>query len=123
MRRDVTYRATLNGVAVADRLRPAHTHWTRLRGLLGTHGLEPGEGLWIQPSNQVHMFGMRYAIDVVFLDDARRVLRIVHALRPNRISPRVKDASGVLELPAGTAARLGLAEGARVEIEAAAPAA
>jgi uncharacterized protein len=63
------------------------------------------------------MFGMRYAIDVVFLDDAGRVLRVVHALQPNRISPRVKGATSVLELPAGTVARVGLAEGAQVEIE------
>jgi len=111
------HRATLGGIVLADRLRPAHTHWTRLRGLLGTRRLDPGEGLWIKPSNQVHMFGMRYAIDVVFLDDARRVMRVVHALQPNRISPRVKGATSVLELPAGTAARFGLAEGVQVEIE------
>jgi hypothetical protein len=43
--RDVMHRAVVNGVMLADRLRPAHTHWTRLRGLLGTRRLEPGEGL------------------------------------------------------------------------------
>ena len=110
------YRATVNGIPLADQLRPAHTHWTRLRGLLGTRRLEPGHGLWIKPSNQVHMFGMRYSIDVVFLDDDGRALRLVHALQPNRISPRVPGASSVLELPAGTLERAGLAEGARIEI-------
>jgi protein-S-isoprenylcysteine O-methyltransferase Ste14/uncharacterized membrane protein (UPF0127 family) len=110
------YRATVNGVALADQLRPAHTHWTRLRGLLGTRRLEPGQGLWIKPCNQVHMFGMRYPIDVVFLDDDGRALRLVHALQPNRVSPRVAGASGVLELPAGTLERAGLTEGARIEI-------
>jgi hypothetical protein len=112
----MTHRATVNSVVLADRLRPAHTHWTRLRGLLGTRGLEPGEGLWIKPSNQVHMFGMRYAIDVVFLDDAGTVLRVVHALQPNRISTRVKGATSVLELPAGTLSRVGLTEGSIVAI-------
>jgi len=116
-RRHDAHRATAGGRLLADRLRPAHTHWTRLRGLLGTRRLEPGEGLWIKPSNQVHMFGMRYAIDVVFLDDERRVLRVVHALQPNRISPRVKGATSVLELPAGTVAGVGLEEGGQVEIE------
>src|SRR5262245_22677909 len=110
-------RATVNGALLADRLRSAHTHWTRRRGLLGTRGLEPGHGLWIKPCNQVHMFGMRYAIDVVFLDDEGRVLGMVHDLRPNRISPRVAGATNVLELPAGTLARVGLAEGLRIEIE------
>jgi protein-S-isoprenylcysteine O-methyltransferase Ste14/uncharacterized membrane protein (UPF0127 family) len=110
------HRATAGGEVLADRLRPAHTHWTRLRGLLGTTRLAPGEGLWIKPSNQVHMFGMRYAIDVVFLDDAGRVLRLVRSLAPNRISPRVARATSVLELPAGTLDRVALSEGDRVEI-------
>src|SRR5262245_60785256 len=111
------YRAIADGRVLAERLRPAHTHWTRLRGLLGTRTLAPGEGLWIKPSNQVHMFGMRYAIDVVFLDDAGHVLRVVHELQPNRISPKVKGATSVLELPAGTAVRVELLEGAEVEID------
>ena len=113
------YRATAGNLPLADRLRGAHTHWTRLRGLLGTARLGPGEGLWIKPSRQVHMFGMRYALDLVFLDTAGRVLRLVHALQPNRISPHVAGASSVLELPAGTLAVTTLAEGDRVEIEAA----
>jgi protein-S-isoprenylcysteine O-methyltransferase Ste14/uncharacterized membrane protein (UPF0127 family) len=111
------HRATVSGRSLADRLRPAHTHWSRLRGLLGTKRLEAGEGLWIKPSNQIHMFGMRYALDVVFLDDAARVLRLVHALAPNRISPRVAGATSVLELPAGTLERIGLAEGDLVQID------
>jgi protein-S-isoprenylcysteine O-methyltransferase Ste14/uncharacterized membrane protein (UPF0127 family) len=110
------HRATAHDTVLADRLRVADTHWTRLRGLLGTRGLEPGEGLWIRPCNQVHMFGMRYPIDVVFLDDAGRVLRTVDALQPGCVSPRVRGAASVLELPAGTVARAGLTEGARVAI-------
>jgi uncharacterized membrane protein (UPF0127 family) len=115
-RRHAVHRATVGGRLLVDRLRSAHTHWTRLRGLLGTRRLEDGEGLWIKPSNQVHMFGMRYPIDVVFLDDDGRVLRVVHALQPNRISPRVKGATSALELPAGTLSRVGLTEGSIVSI-------
>lgn len=110
------HRATVNDTVLADRLRVADTHWTRLRGLLGTRGLAPGEGLWIRPCNQVHMLGMRYAIDVVFLDAAGLVLRAVEHLRPGRVSPRVRGAASVLELPAGTVARTGLVEGARVAV-------
>src|SRR5262245_7581374 len=111
------HRATARGQLLAARLRPAHTHWTRLRGLLGTKQLAPGEGLWLKPSNQVHMFGMRYALDLVFLNGDGRVLRLVHTLAPNRISPRVSGATSVLELPAGTLERSALAVGDRVEID------
>jgi protein-S-isoprenylcysteine O-methyltransferase Ste14 len=44
-------------------------------------------------------------------------VRAIAALAPGRISPRVPAASSVLELPAGTLARSGLAEGARLDIE------
>ena len=47
------------------------------------------------------MFGMRFAIDVAFLDEAGRVLAVHHELRPNRISRPVLRADGVLELAAG----------------------
>jgi protein-S-isoprenylcysteine O-methyltransferase Ste14/uncharacterized membrane protein (UPF0127 family) len=105
-----------SGALAADRLRAAHTHWTRLRGLLGTRRLEPGEGLWLKPCNQVHMIGMRYLIDVVFLDDDLRIVRLIAALAPNRFSPKIKGATSVLELPAGQVAAVGLAEGTRLEI-------
>jgi protein-S-isoprenylcysteine O-methyltransferase Ste14/uncharacterized membrane protein (UPF0127 family) len=106
-----------SGVVVAERLRTAETHWARLRGLLGTRALEPGDGLWLLRSRQIHMIGMRYPIDVAFLDDELRVLRAISGLAPGRISPRVAGASSVLELPAGTLRRAGLAEGSRLEIE------
>ena len=68
------------------------------------------------------MFGMRYTIDVVFLDDAHHVVALVSDLAPGRISPKVRDATSVLELPAGTIARSGLAVGARLEITDVSPA-
>src|SRR5881397_2332373 len=106
-----------SGAVVAERLRLAHTPWTRLRGLLGTRRLDPGDGLWLRPCRQIHMFGMRYAVDAVFLDQRQRVVRALPRLAPGRISPRVPDAESVLELPAGTVVRAGLAEGAQVVIE------
>ncbi len=106
-----------SGALLASRLRPAHTHWSRLRGLLGTRALAPGDGLWLKPCRQVHMFGMRYPIDVVFLDDELRVVKTVAALQPGKMSPHVGEARSVLELPAGTLAALGVADGARLVME------
>ena len=116
-----TYRVrdATTGTVLFDRVRPAHTHWTRLRGLLGTAPLARGEGLWIKPCRQVHMIGMRYPIDVIFLDGDLRVVGAIEALRPGRFSPRVADATSVLELAAGSVAERGIATGAHVAIEAA----
>ena len=105
------------GAIVVERLRIAETHWTRLRGLLGTRTLPAGDGLWILPCRQVHMFGMRYAIDVVFLDDARRIVGLTPGLGPWRVSPHLREATSVIELPAGTIAATGLAQGRALRIE------
>lgn len=115
------YRARIagSGRLLADPLRAAHTHWTRLRGLIGTAPLPSGEGLWIRPCRQVHMFWMTYPIDVVFLDDDYRVLQVTPALRPWRVSPKVAGATSVIELAAGAAAAAGAERGQRLAIEAA----
>jgi len=117
------YRAREAGAKglLAERLRPAHTHWTRLKGLLGTRSLPTGDGLWLKPCRQIHMFGMRYGLDVVFLDDGHRVVHTIEALAPGKVSPKIKGASSVLELPEGTLARTGVGVGAQIEIEATPP--
>jgi protein-S-isoprenylcysteine O-methyltransferase Ste14 len=90
--------------------------------LLGTRRLAVGDGLWLKPCRQVHMLGMRDPLDVVFLDDDLVVVRAICALAPGRISPRISGASSVLELPAGTVDRAGLAEGAQIAIAGPVPA-
>ena len=71
-------------------------------GLMGRRRLEPGQGLWIEPCNSIHMFFMRFAIDVVFLDREGRVKRVLLKLKPWRVSPIVFGSRTVVELPAGT---------------------
>jgi uncharacterized membrane protein (UPF0127 family) len=63
------------------------------------------------------MFWMRYAIDVIFLDDASRVVGLVQALRPWRISPLVRAATSVVEVPTGTIAHTGVRAGHTLAIE------
>ena len=75
---------------------------TLLSRLLGLSLLRPGragEGLLIPRCRGVHTFGMRFAIDVVFLDRARAPISVRRAVPRNRF---VADhrAAAVLELPA-----------------------
>lgn len=100
----------------------ATSPWVRARGLLGRAGLAPGEGLWLAPCRSIHTVGMQFAIDVVFLDRASRVVRVVADLAPFRLTWGGWRAHGALEFAAGEAARLGLAEGQRVQFRAERPA-
>ncbi len=104
-------------ITIADACRPARTFWTRLRGLLGTRSLGPGQGLLLEPCNSIHMFFMSYPIDALYLDAENRVLRVVPALAPWRVGPTIHRARRVLELPAGHAARCGVQVGDRLALD------
>ena len=102
---------------VAERVVWAGTSETRRRGLLGRDHLPPDEGMYIVPTQWIHMFGMRFPIDVAFLDDSGRVLHIHHELKRNRLSRPVWRAEGALELAAGTLRASGTEVGDVIEFE------
>jgi len=86
---------------VADQARVADSFFTRFAGLLWSPPLEPGQGLLITPCNQIHMIGMKFAIDVIFFDKQWRVVSTLLNFAPGRISPLVRQAHCCLELPVG----------------------
>ena len=104
------------GTVVADRADFADTGAKARTGLLKHSGLEPGEGLWIAPCEAVHTFGMRFPIDVVFLDRDKKVVKMRAQLVPRRIAVAFR-ASSVLELPAGRLAETETQCGDQFEFE------
>lgn len=87
-----------NGTTLLNRVQSANTFWLRLKGLLGRTGLDPEEGLLIEPCNSVHTLGMKFAIAVVFLAADNRVLHLIPDMPPGKLSPVVRGARKVLEL-------------------------
>lgn len=102
---------------VADRAQIANHVWSRMVGLLGRRNLDQGDGLLLRGEQMIHMFFMRFAIDVAYLDKNGTVLRAVERIAPWRVGPFVARARDVLELPAGTLAATGTQEGDRLEFE------
>ena len=92
-----------DGTVVADRCHLAIRPWSRLRGLLGRASLAPGEAMLFRPAGSIHMFFMRFTIDVVFCDRDLVVLDVVPSLRPWRMASR-RGAKVVIELAEGAAA-------------------
>jgi uncharacterized membrane protein (UPF0127 family) len=84
---------------LADRCRVASSTRDRTVGLLATPA--PGEPLLIERSPSIHMFFMRYPIDVVFFDRNQRVTKVVADLKPWRVVWWARGARDCLELPAG----------------------
>ena len=101
---------TAGGTVVCERCEVPESSFGRARGLLGRDGLEAGAGMLIDRAGSVHMFFMRFPIDVVFLDRDRKVVGVRHGLRPWQVAA-ARRAVAALELPAGTAAEVGIEEG------------
>ncbi len=110
------------GSILCASVEPALGTMERGRGLMGRAALEPGAGMLIGsgplvPMMWIHTFFMRFAIDLVFLDRAGRIVRIVPNVKPWRITAPVFGARSVLELEAGTAHRTSTRPGDEVRFE------
>ena len=91
------------GLVLADSVRRATSITARMRGLLGGSVLSSREGLLLSPCKQVHTFGMRFPIDIVFCDRTWRVTRVVRGMKPQRVSKVAWRARCAIELCAGAA--------------------
>ena len=94
----------------------AATSWSRSKGLLGRRGLGEQEGLWIQPTSSIHMWFMRFPIDVIWAAEGGRVIKLVVNIKPWRMS-FCRGAKVALELPVGAIARSGVQVGDHLVIE------
>lgn len=103
-------RRSSDSAVVCERCEIPESSFGRARGLLGRDGLEPGGGMLIDRAGSVHMFFMRFPIDVVFLSRDRTVVGVRHRLRPWRYAG-ARRAVAALELPAGRAAEVGVEPG------------
>jgi len=103
---------------ISDRCRFANTVLKRMVGLLNRKALAQGEGLLLDHCMGIHTVGMRFPIDVLFLDKDLRVMRAVKAVPPFRTCA-VKKTVYVLELPAGAIERSQTEQGDQIQIRSA----
>ena len=87
---------------LATKVRKADNFLTRLGGLLKRTNLGPEEALWLTPSRGIHTIGMKFPIDIVFLNKSHHVVGLMAGLAPYRISPVHFNGYSVLEFPNGT---------------------
>lgn len=114
--RKLLIRNKTRGTVLATEADVADTSRKRRVGLLKHERLDPGQGLWIWPCEAIHTFGMRFPIDVLFLDRLKKVLKVKHGMPRGRIAGCLW-AHSVLELPAGQAESTGTAVGDELEFE------
>jgi uncharacterized membrane protein (UPF0127 family) len=110
--RDGTGTLTVDGRPVAP-VEIAAGYRTRRRGLLGRDGVDGA--MLLTPCNSVHTIGMRFPIEVAYLDGELRVLA-VRTMRPGRVGLPRPRARLVLEAAAGRLSAWGVRMGSRLTI-------
>jgi uncharacterized membrane protein (UPF0127 family) len=101
-------------IQLAHSIEVADDASTRRKGLLGRATLSAGEGLWIVPCEAIHTFGMKFPIDLVFLDRNKIVKKVRQNVVPGRLSMCL-SAHSVLELAPGSVRLTGTTPGDRLE--------
>jgi uncharacterized membrane protein (UPF0127 family) len=90
------------GTTIATNASKAANFLARGRGLMMAPPLPEGGGLVLDPCGSIHMFFMRYPLDILFLDKERKVVFMYKGIKPWRLGRVVRNAKMALELPEGT---------------------
>lgn len=88
-------RIVVTNLIVADNL------VSRMIGLLKYKSLPKGCAMLINPCSSIHTIGMRFALDLIFLDKKMRVVHTVSSVKPNRFVLGGRGASVTIEIQSG----------------------
>ncbi len=102
---------TADGRCIARQVQMACSFRSRCIGLLRRREILEHEGWLFIPGGSVHTLGMRFNIDVVFLNRQMRVLGLAENVAPWRIVIAPSGTTRVLELAAGKIATTRLIAG------------
>lgn len=89
------------GAVLADHAELANSPWRLLVGLIPYRRLDPGQGMVLPRTGSIHTVGVRFEIDVLFLDRSGKVLAVHPHVRPFRIAWAPRGTYTAVELPGG----------------------
>lgn len=94
------------GEVLVAKLQVADSFWRRLLGWQFRARVDQDAGLLLSPCRSIHTCWMRFAIDLLWLDQQGVILQVHHRVRPWRIALAPRGAFAVVELPVGRASEL-----------------
>ena len=105
-----------NSRIITDNACRADNFFTRFKGLMFVKDIDDNYALHITPCNQIHMLNMRFALDVIYLSENGRVVKVDENVQPGKICKTVRNAKSVIEMKAFAAAKLGINQGDVLEM-------
>jgi len=106
----------VGGDVVCERCELADNPLKRMRGLLGRTELAENEGMLFRPAGSIHMYFMRFPIDVLFVGADGSVIKIVEQLGAWRMAASL-HACITVELPTGSVQRHQVLTGDRLSLQ------
>ncbi len=86
------------GAILARCVKVAETSGARSLQLRSRDVIRSDDGLWLDDCREIDTFGMRVAIDILFLDETRRVLAAHLGVAPNQREIRCARACSAVQL-------------------------
>ena len=102
---------------IAFKVFKADKFLSRFFGLLGTENLDKNKVLHIPSCSSLHTIGMKYPIDLLFLDKHGIIIKKITHLLPNRITKNYFKAKDVLEFAGGQTDAALFEEGQKIQIQ------
>lgn len=100
MSQNILFNITKN-TKVSDHVEVAKTFAERSKGLLGRKGLDSTHCLWIHRCGSVHTFFMKFAIDVLYVNQNLQVTQVHRDIKPWRLSWGGLESRSCFEFQAG----------------------
>jgi len=115
-KKTVQFLNTRTNQIIASKVTIADTFLSRLIGLLNKKELPDNTGLWIIPCNSIHTFGLKFNIDVIFLNKDNVIVYLIENMDKNKMSPIIFPAHSVLEVVPGSIKDSGTATGHKIAV-------
>ncbi len=101
---------------LVSQLHLAESFWSRLIGLLGRTHLNIDEGMFFDRCNSIHTFGMKFSLDLIFLDKAMKVTALKRDVAPGRMTWPVMKAKSVVEVASGSLNKMNIQIGDQLHV-------
>lgn len=90
------------GEIICHKMVVANNLLSRMKGLMFSADLPDCDGFLIRPCNSIHTFFMRYPLDILFMDQDFKIIKVLYDLSPWKMTWIYFKSYQVLEMKAGT---------------------
>lgn len=91
----------LNSKIICKNIEVAETFYSRFKGLMFRKNMNDIDGLLLKKCKSIHMFFMKFPIDVIFVDKNFNIVKICENIKPWHITGYYYKAAHAIEFRAG----------------------